>query len=341
MRLIAEEQSPDTFLQRLSDPYWFQAFGCVLGFDWHSSGLTTVVTGVLKSALTVEDHGIRVAGGKGRVSKKTPDEILQIGNEFNLSTNRVEKLQYASRMCAKTDTAAVQAGYPIYHHTFFVSERGNWCVIQQGLDVNDRTARRYHWLSQHVKSFVLEPHDAIIGDTLKDRVLDMTARASEENQKICVDLVKGDTNNLISSISRIGSKEASLDYWSKPSEPHPVFLEYRMPRNLNWRIFRELYDRQPKNYEEVISQRGVGPATVRALALVAELIYGKPPSWRDPVKFSFAHGGKDGVPFPVNRKVMDESIRFVRESVESARLGDKDRVNALKRLERLAYRWSL
>ncbi len=309
VRLIAEEQGPDTFLQRLSDPYWFQAFGCVLGFDWHSSGLTTVVTGVLKSALTAEDHGIRVAGGKGRVSKKTPDEILLIGDELHLATNRIEKIQYASRMCAKIDTAAVQAGYPLYHHTVFVSEKGNWCVVQQGLDVKDRTARRYHWLSQHVKSFVSEPHAAIVCDTVRSSVLDMTARASEENRAVCVDLVKGDPNNLRSTISQIGSKETSLERWLKPSEDQVVIREYSMPKKLNWRIFRELYERQPKDYDEVIGFRGVGPATVRALALVAELMYGTDASWRDPVKFSFAHGGKDGVPFPVNRKVMISYIR--------------------------------
>ncbi len=341
VRLIVDEQGQGVFLQRLSDPYWFQAFGCVLGFDWHSSGLTTVVTGILKDVLTVEDHGIRVAGGKGKASRKTPGEVQQVGEDLGLSTNRVESLKYASRMCAKIDTAAVQAGYPLYHHVIFVSERGDWCVVQQGLDVSDRTARRYHWLSQHVKSFVVEPHDAIVGDAVRSRVLDMTARDSEENKKVCVDLARGDPHNLQSSILRIASKSYTLDHWSTPVEAHPLPQGFAMPSRLNWRVFKELYDKQPRDYEELISYRGVGPASVRALALVVELVYGEPPSWRDPVKFTFAHGGKDGVPYPVNRGVMDESIRLMRESVESSRLGDRDRVNSLKRLERLAARWGL
>jgi len=341
IRLIDDEWGPDAFLQKISDPFWFQAFGCVLGFDWHSSGLTTVVTGVLKDVLNTGEHGLKAAGGKGRISKKTPSELVEIGDRFNLSTAKVEGLIYASRMCAKVDTAAIQAGYPIYHHAIFVSEGGGWCVIQQGLDINDRTARRYHWLSNHIRSFVVEPHEAIVGDSVRPLVLDMTAKASEENRKVCVDLVRDNPNNLISSISRVGVKDMQLDTWTTDLSIRPIYSEYSMPRNLNWRIFRELYDRQPQDYEELVAFRGVGPATIRALALVAELIYGKPASWRDPVKFSFAHGGKDGVPYPVNRSVMDENILIMREIVKSARLGSKDKVEAFKRLERLATNWGL
>jgi len=150
VRLLVNEYGPREFLSRLSDPFWFQAFGCVLGFDWHSSGVTTVVAGVLKDVLQFDRHGVRVAGGKGKASRKTPQEVVEISNSINLSTKRIEELQYASRMCAKVDTVAIQAGYPLYHHNFFLTEKGDWCVIQQGICVDDRTARRYHWFSSNV-----------------------------------------------------------------------------------------------------------------------------------------------------------------------------------------------
>lgn len=207
--------------------------------------------------------------------------------------------------------------------------------------MNDRTARRYHWLSQHVQSFVSEPHDAIVGDTVRSKVLDMTAKVAEDSRKLCVDLVRGDPHNLVSSITRIGSKNYSLDRWSGQWSSDAELQEYSMPRHLDWKVFQAMYDLQPRDYEELIALRGVGPATVRALALVAELIYGQPASWMDPVKFSFAHGGKDGVPFPVNRAAMDQSIVFMREAVESARLGDEERVSALKRLQQFAGQWGL
>lgn len=156
--IIVDEYGRNELLRRVSDPYWFQALGCVLGFDWHSSGVTTVLTGVLKKAIKPDMHGLAVCGGKGRTSKRAPEEIGQIGEQFGLSTARIEALQHASRMSAKVDNAAIQAGYQLYHHAFFVAESGDWAVVQQGMSDRDRTARRYHWLSEHVQSFVVEPH---------------------------------------------------------------------------------------------------------------------------------------------------------------------------------------
>lgn len=343
VKLMVDEYGAGEFLRRLSDPYWFQAFGCLLGFDWHSSGLTTVVTGVLKDTLTLDRHGVVVAGGKGRASKKTPMEIEALGEQLSLTTNRIEELKYASRMCAKVDTAAIQAGYPIYHHTFFITERGEWAVVQQGLCEADRTARRYHWLSQNLQNFIVEPHEAIVGDCVRPKALNMTAKEAEENRRVCVDLVRDNPHNLISSIRRLQASKESLDRWLGWKEPIEQlnYETFSMPRQLDWKLFKQLYDHQPTNYEELLAFKGVGPATVRALALVAELIYGSKACWRDPVKFSFAHGGKDGVPYPVNRRVMDESIKILREMVNASGVERVEKTAALQRLSRMAKRWGL
>jgi len=331
--LIINEYGTDEFLRRFSNPYWFQALGCVLGFDWHSSGLTTVVTGVLKRVLSHENYGIKVAGGKGKASLKTQSEIDNIGGDFNLSSSKIEKSKYASRICAKVDNVAIQAGYPLYHHTFFLTEKGEWSVIQQGMNVQDRTARRYHWLSKDLDSFVVEPHKAIVGDVKKPLVLNMTAREAEENRKTCVDLMKENPSNLISSIKRM-SNPLTLDLWTQDQIRIAKIEGFSMPRNLNWEIFKRLYEFQPKNYEELLSFKGVGPSIVRALALISELVYGKPTSWKDPVKYSFAFGGKDGVPRPIDKKEMDKAIRILHDAIEQAEIGQKEKVQALERLQK-------
>ncbi|KYH41755.1 MAG: hypothetical protein AYL33_004080, partial [Candidatus Bathyarchaeota archaeon B63] len=177
--IIVDEYGCDVFLRRLSDPYWFQAFGCVLGYDWHSSGVTTVLTGVLKSAIRPSELGLAVCGGKGRVSRRAPQEICLAGESLGLSTAKIEELMYSSRMSAKIDNSALQDGYHLYHHAFFLTEDGQWAVIQQGMNPANRTARRYHWLSDNVTEFVVEPHAAIVSERRSPIALDMTARESE------------------------------------------------------------------------------------------------------------------------------------------------------------------
>ncbi|MCP8304596.1 MAG: DUF763 domain-containing protein [archaeon] len=333
--LIVDEHGTRELLRRISNPYWFQALGCVLGFDWHSSGLTTVVTGVLKRVLSSEEYGIMVAGGKGKASLRTQSEIDKIGEEFSLSSSKVERLKYASKVCAKVDNVAIQAGYPLYHHAFFMIEEGEWSVVQQGMNAQDRTARRYHWLSENLGDFVVEPHEAIVGDVRRRSVLNMTAREAEENRKTCVDLVKGDPNNLISSIKRIGAP-STLDPWIQDQGSIKIanVEGFSMPKKLNWAIFKRLYDFQPKDYEELLTFKGVGPSIVKALALISELVYGKEASWRDPVKYSFAFGGKDGVPRPIDRREMDRSIKILYDAVEQAQIGRKEKLQAIKRLQR-------
>jgi len=337
--IVVDEYGQDELLRRLSNPFWFQALGCVLGYDWHSSGVTTVVTGVLKCAITLEEHGLAVAGGKGKHSLKTPEEIEKIGAAFGLSPEQTSLLRYSSRMSAKVDNTAIQAGYPLYHHAFFVTESGKWATLQQGMNIEDRTARRYHWLSDHIKSFVNEPHDAIVCDIVKTNALNMTAGESEDCRKISVDLVNDGPEKVRRDfLSLRPAHQKTLREWVEGEIKGKDYAVHvlSMPRNVNWDALKKLYEFQPRNYEEFLSVRGVGPATVRGLALVSEIIYGEPPSWKDPVKYSFAYGGKDGVPRPVDRKAMDESIQFLKDAINQAKLGDKERMHALQRLGRWA-----
>lgn len=334
--IILDEYGTDNFLRRISDPFWFQAFGCALGYDWHSSGVTTVVTGILKEAILPEEHGIAVCGGKGKISRQTPLEIENIGNRFGFSNGDIDALRYASKMSAKIDNAAIQAGYQLYHHAFFVAEDRKWAVIQQGMCLQDRTARRYHWLSENVSSFVVEPHNAIVGEAKRDAALNMTAKESEDCRKASVDIADEPTQKVMQMIDPTNQK--ILDEWLPLDPDEPVkkqrmtFLS--MPININWKALREVYEFQPRHYEELLAIKGVGPATVRGLALIAELIYGTKPSWKDPVKYSFAYGGKDGVPFPVDRKAMDESIQMLKQAIEESKIGNKDRILSLQRLRK-------
>jgi hypothetical protein len=242
-------------------------------------------------------------------------------------------------MSAKVDNAAIQAGYQLYHHTFFVTEDRKWAVVQQGMCAQDRTARRYHWLSEKVKEFVVQPHNAIVGDTKRQAVLDMTAKDSDGSRRASVDLVKEPPRRLMRLVvSSRPQFQKSLGEWM-PASTSAVSGDLiperlSMPWNINWKTMQKVYEFQPANYEELLGFKGVGPATVRGLALIAELIYGEKPSWKDPVKYSFAYGGKDGVPFPVDRKAMDESIQVLRQSIQEAKIGDREKIGSLQRLRK-------
>jgi len=336
--IIIDEQGTDAFLTRISDPYWFQALGCVLAYDWHSSGVTTVLTGVLKQALSPEEHGMAVCGGKGRTSRKTPMEIAEVGEKFGFGEDQVQALTYKSRMTAKVDNTAIQAGYQLYHHAFVLTEDGKWAVIQQGMSGKDRSARRYHWLSDATASLVVEPHNAVVGDVKREKALNMTAKASEGARKASVDVAKEPTAKVMRLFEAARPlHQKSLQEWLPVAEADPwqqSVEALNMPRRISWGTMRRVYEFQPKNYEELLSVKGVGPATVRGLALVAELIYGEKASWADPVRFSFAYGGKDGVPFPVDRGAMDESILVLRQAVEAAKVGDREKTRSLRRLRR-------
>ncbi len=328
--IVVYEYGREEFLKRISDPFWFQALSCVLGFDWHSSGTTTVTCGALKEAFKPLNLGIAVAGGKGRTSRKAPLEIERIGDIFDFSESKVDELVHSSKLSAKVDNSAVQDLHQLYHHTFFLTEDGSWAVVQQGMNPDLGTARRYHWYQKHIKSFVDEPHDSILGEKMKIS-LDMTSRFSKECRKTSVDLVKDKPKKLGDLMRSIRPPfQRSLEEFTTNYEPAIQILS--MPKRINWRALKEAYEFQPKNYEELISIKGIGPSTIRALALISELIYGDAPSWKDPVKYSFAVGGKDGVPYPVDRRAMDRSIEILKDGISQANLGNKERLKAVKRL---------
>ena len=340
--VMVYEYGTDEFLRRLSDPFWFQALSCVLGYDWHSSGTTTVTCGALKEAINPMDFGIVLCGGKGKASHHTLAEIETCSEKYNLSTSVVEHLQYCSRMAAKVDNTAIQDGHTLYHHVFILSENKRWAVIQQGMNTETRYARRYHWLSEDVECFVCEPHNAIVGDDRHENVLDMTAKQSIATQDVSVDLVNDHPSHLQEDWAMLTRHEAqrTLDHWISPALKTRSYPHLEMPRTINWQKMKEIYDVHPTNYEELLAMKGVGPNTVRALALISDLLYGETPSWEDPVRFSFTVGGKDGVPYPVNRQAMDESIEMIRTGVEDAKIGDKEKIQALRRLKDFLPRYS-
>jgi hypothetical protein len=341
--VFIDEFGAEKLLSRLSDPLWFQAFSCVLGYDWDSSGTTTVTCGVLKTAIDSKRHGLCVFGGKGRKSVETQREVEQLVPEvFDFSPEDLFRLKYASRMAAKVDNAAIQDSYHLYHHSLFVTEDGKWAVVQQGMNTEIRMVRRYHWLSTNLKSFVNEPHTGIVcSRNHGDSVLNMTARTSEGCRDTCTDLANEGVGKIMRAYSEIRSyrdSRVTLEQWiggGNTVVARPVTHYRLLPSRMNWDALKEVYDLHPQNYEELIGVRGVGPATIRGLALISELLYGERPSWRDPVRFSFAFGGKDGVPFPVNRRGMDEATRILEDAVNKAKLDEKERLESISRLRAL------
>jgi len=335
--VIIDEHGVNGAIEKLADPLWFQSLSCALAYDWHSSGTTTVVCGVLKSVIDPEEFGFGIAGGKGKASRDTLSDIDALGEKLKLSDDKLSELKYASRISAKVDNACVQDGYQLYHHSMFISEKGEWAVIQQGMNPIDRYARRYHWLSSSVKRHDEEPHRGIVGRQC-DTVLDLTAKESRGCRGTSVDLARTNPKELervYKELSGSGNKRIisdknqrtlaefdfipAVEYEGRITELKSGDLRYRLPRRVNWDALHEAYDKQPENYEQFLCIRGVGPATVRALALISDLIYGEPPSWRDPVKYSFAFGGKDGVPYPVDRCTMDETTELLRNAMKEAK----------------------
>jgi hypothetical protein len=348
---IVEEFGPAEMLRRLSDPWWFQAFGCVLGFDWHSSGVTTVTCGALKEAARLygKDLGILVAGGKGATGRKTPLEIATASDRHAIAGG--ERLIYASRMSAKVDSAAVQDGFAIYHHSFFFTPQGQWCVVQQGMDEASGWARRYHWLGESVDDFVCEPHEAVQNlcepaATRQLTLLNMVAEEAEKNRDASAALVRESPAWLLGEIERLTEGPTLF-----APERHPVLkLDVNLPRLKG--VLLQAHEQHPKDFETLLGLGGVGEATVRSLSLLAEIIFQAPPSHRDPARrsealqdgdrpsaderrwadYSYAHGGKDGTPFPVHRSTYDRNIVVLSDAVRRARLGDREKLDALRRL---------
>jgi uncharacterized protein len=318
---IVAEYGSEEMLRRLSDPFWFQAFGCVLGFDWHSSGVTTTVTGALKEGIKGLERDLRfhAGGGKGAVSRKTPGEIVAACETLSIDP---APLVYASRMSAKVDSAAVQDGYQLYHHAFFFTPSGGWCVVQQGMNDANGMARRYHWLASSVQSYVNEPHAAVCAERLEP-TLNLVAAESEAVRGASAELARGNPAAVLSALR-------TVPVLTMPRR-HAVMLGDVNATHLE-KILLKTYDRAPEDFETLLGMEGVGARTLRALALVSEIVYGTPASTRDPARFSFAHGGKDGTPFPVDTATYDKTIAALQAAVNRAGIPRSERVAALKRL---------
>ncbi len=326
----------DELLRRLAHPFWFQSFGAVMGMDWHSSGITTSVIGALKRGLQPlsGELGLHVCGGRGAHSRKTPQELVAIGERVGFDGEALAKV---SRLVAKVDSAAVQDGFDLYLHGFIVADDARWVVVQQGMNGDSKVARRYHWLSEGMKSFVDQPHAAIEGEA-QGQIVNLTDRRAERSRAGQLDLLAD------LGPDRIAKEFAKLDGRTAPTPAQPVLPHLVMPAHHDVReeniVMRRLYgnfaaaaESGPTDYADLLLVPGVGARTVKALAMVAEVIHGAPCRFTDPARFSLAHGGKDRHPFPVPTKVYDETIGVLKSAVAKARLGRAEELGALRRLD--------
>ena len=321
---IITEYGKEEMLRRLSDPFWFQSFGAVMGMDWHSSGITTSVMGALKREVNpnAQALGIYICGGKGKISKETPAELTRIADSTGLNGNELVR---CSKLSAKVDNSAIQDGFQLYTHNFIVSNTGEWTVIQQGMRTTDKLARRYHWHSTNLQSFVEEPHSGIAGIN-QGNILNLTAKEASQTRD---------------GILKINSEI--------PEEIIDTYQQLKMPSHHDVRandvnlkrlgsVLWLAHEHQPKDFESLLLLQGVGPRTIQSLALVSEVIHGTPTRFNDPARFSFAHGGKDGHPFPVPLKVYDETIQTLHNAVQKAKIGASEKNVAIKKLHEISSR---
>ncbi|ACS34410.1 DUF763 domain-containing protein [Thermococcus gammatolerans] len=340
--LAVDEYGTKGLLERLSDPIWFQAFNNLIGMDWDSSGSTTVTVGMIKDALSKEELGVKVAGGKGRASRKTPEELRAIAEHYGLDP---EPYIRTSRLVAKVDTVAFQTGYQLYHHAFLLDEEGNWAVIQQGMNERAKLARRYHWFN--TETFTIDPHKAIAGIRAKI-ALNTVSKDSREFQKTLLDIVSERPEKIereFETIKAIAKGYRPLVYY-RPRNVDEVTVLRRYESlgklELNRKALEFARELGVRNYEELLLLKGLGPSTLRALSLVVELVYETPPSWRDrvthpvdPFKFTYAVGGKDRVPFPVEKRTYDELVSFLEKLVEK----NRDERTLIRNVARITKNW--
>ncbi|TMI97503.1 MAG: DUF763 domain-containing protein [Bacteroidetes bacterium] len=321
---IILEYGKEEILRRLSDPFWFQSLGAVMGMDWHSSGITTSVMGALKRAVNphAKELGIYICGGKGKFSKETPAELLKIGNTTGLNANELVR---CSKLSAKVDNTAIQDGFQLYTHNFIVSDTGKWTVVQQGMQPDSKTARRYHWHSDNIKSFVEEPHTGICGIN-QGMILNLTDVAANTTRESILKVTHDKPELIMKEFQQL----------LMPSHHDVQASDVNLKRlgSILWLAFEQ----HPDNFEELLLLNGVGPRTIQSLTLVSEVIHGTPSRFKDPARFPFAHGGKDGHPFPVPVKVYDETIQTLQTAVHKAKLGENDKAEAIKKLHQVAAR---
>ena len=318
---IIIEYGRPALLQHLSDPFWFQSLGCVLGMDWHSSGITTSVMNALRKAINYrsEELGVYICGGRGKFSRETPNQLLEVANKTGLNGNELVR---HSKLAAKVDNTAVQDGFQLYLHTLIVTKEGDWSVIQQGMNPNERMARRYHWLSSSLRSFMEEPHTSVCGRN-QGLILNLTDKLAAPTKEGIMELTKESPDKLMREVSII-----------LPNH-HEVKAEDVNLKRLGAALILA-HETNVSDMESLLLQEGVGPRTLQSLTLVSEVIHGTPSRFSDPARFSFAHGGNDGHPFPVPTRVYDETIEVFDKAIRQARLGEKDKSNALKNLSKIS-----
>jgi hypothetical protein len=319
---ILIDYGKDDLLRRLSDPFWFQSLGAVMGMDWHSSGITTSVMGALKRAVNPhsKELGIYICGGKGKYSKQTPDELLKISERTGLDGNYLVK---CSKLSAKVDNTAIQDGFQLYTHNFILSDTGKWAVVQQGMSDASSTARRYHWLSESLTSFVDDPHTSIYGQNT-GYILNMADKQADGSRNGVMQIAAEEPERMLKEISKL----------VMPSH-HDVRAKDVDLKRLG-AVLWLAHEKQSSDFQDLLLLQGLGPRTLQSLALVSEVIHGTPSRFKDPARFSFAHGGKDGHPFPVPIKVYDETISTLQTAVYKAKLGQSEKAEAIKRLSKIA-----
>jgi len=319
---VRAEYGKAEVLRRLSDPFWFQSLGCVMGMDWHSSGITTSVMGALKRTINphAKELGIYICGGKGKASRLTPQELIQVGDQTGLDGHHLAR---CSKLSAKVDNTAVQDGFQLYLHNFIVTDEGDWAVVQQGMNPGTGLARRYHWHSSSLTSFVDEPHKAVCGSNQGD-ILNMVAHEAQLTRDTILNMKFESPEKLISEAQKL----------RMPSHHDVQISDVNLKRlgSVLWLA----HEKQPSDFEALLLLEGLGPRTLQSLTLVSEMIYGTPSRFKDPARFSFAHGGKDGHPFPVPVKIYDETIHTLKTAVEKAKIGQADKQQAIKSLSQLA-----
>jgi uncharacterized protein len=322
--VLLAEYGKSEVLRRLSDPFWFQSLGAVMGMDWHSSGITTSVMGALKRAINPHSHalGLYICGGKGSASRQAPDEIRKVCDSTGLDA---QQLVRCSKLSAKVDNTVIQDGFQLYLHSFVLSDEGQWTVIQQGMSPGNSMARRYHWHSTGLQSFVEEPHTAICGAN-QGEILNLADRLASPARNAVLSLTREKPETMMQDVQQL----------VLPSH-HDVRTEDVDLRRLG-AILWLAHERQPSDFEELLLLEGVGPRTLQSLALVSEVIHGTPSRFRDPARFAFAHGGKDGHPFPVPVSVYDETIGILQAAVHKAKIGQSDKLQAIRQLSVMAQR---
>ena len=319
---ILIDYGKDDLLRRLSDPFWFQSLGAVMGMDWHSSGITTSVMGALKRSVNPhsKELGIYICGGKGKYSRQTPDELMKISDRTGLDGNYLVK---CSKLSAKVDNTAIQDGFQLYTHNFILSDTGKWAVIQQGMSDASSTARRYHWLSESLTSFVNDPHTSIYGQNA-GYILNMADKQANSSRNGVMQIAAENPAYMLKEISKL---VMPLHHDVKAKD-----VDLKRLGAVLWLA----HEKKPSDFQDLLLLEGLGPRTLQSLALVSEVIHGTPSRFKDPARFSFAHGGKDGHPFPVPIKVYDETIGILQKAVYKAKIGQSEKNEAIKRLSKIA-----